>query len=92
MFIEPHRLWLVLPAHDFPARLMAVSEGAAMQLPGNKTSEDIPASTLLRRASRRVGAPISPALPLAQITHLVVADATLDGADLIPFESTAITL
>ena len=82
----------MLPAHDFPARLMAISEGAAMQLPGNKTSENIPASTLLRRATRRVGAPISPALPLIEITHLVVADATLDRAALIPVESTAITL
>jgi hypothetical protein len=29
----PYRLWAVLPAHDFPARRMAVSEGAIMQHP-----------------------------------------------------------
>jgi hypothetical protein len=39
-----HRLWSVLPAPDFLARRMAVSEGATLHHPVNQTSENPPST------------------------------------------------
>src|SRR5215210_3050224 len=77
-----------VPVSGYPR----ASQGRSMQDPASELRRIPLPRTLVNKARRRTGLIWAPALPLAQITHLVVDDATFDGADLVPVESTANTL
>jgi hypothetical protein len=90
-------------AHIYPSVLRAVSgrgyagcldgcfqgyRGEAMQNPGYELPRIRIPRTPVNRARRRAGLIWAPTLPLTQITHLVVADATFDRVDLVAVEDT----